>query len=80
MPYEKLSNATHRKVFFYNLKKSELILYESDSDVKAAIHQNEHIILNIEKKKNVSQTLADSQRYVLHLILMEGNLPAVFSK
>ena len=64
---------------FYNLKKSELILYESDSDVKAAIHQNEHIILNIEKK-NVSQILADSQRYVLHLILMEGNLPAVFSK
>ena len=51
MPYKKLSNATHRKVFFYNLKKSQPILYHSDSDVKAAIHQNEHIILNIEKKK-----------------------------
>ena len=51
MPYKKLSNATHRKVFFYYLKKSQPILYHSDSDVKAAIHQNEHIILNIEKKK-----------------------------
>ena len=53
MPYEKLSNATHRKVFFYNLKKSLLIYH---SDVKAAIRQNEHIILYIEKK-NFSQTL-----------------------
>ena len=38
---------------FSNLKKSQLIYH---SDVKAAIHQNEDIILNIERK-NVSQTL-----------------------
>ena len=56
MPYEKLLNATHRKVFFYNLKKSELISYECDSGVKAAIHQNEHIILNIEKNKRFANT------------------------
>ena len=53
VPDEKLSNATHRKVFFNNLKKSQLIYH---SDVKAAIHQNEDIILYIERK-NVSQTL-----------------------
>ena len=53
MPDEKLSNATHWKVFFNNLKKSQLIYH---SDVKAAIHQNEDIIRYIERK-NVSQTL-----------------------
>ena len=53
MPDEKLSNATHWKVFFNNLKKSQLIYH---SDVKAAIHQNEDIIQYIERK-NVSQTL-----------------------
>ena len=42
MPDEKLSNATHWKVFFNNLKKSQLICH---SDVKAAIHQNEDIYI-----------------------------------
>ena len=50
MPNEKLSNATHWKVFFNNLKQSQLIYH---SDVKAAIHQNEDIILYIEIQLDV---------------------------
>ena len=68
MPYEKLSNATHRKVFFYNLKKSLLIYH---SDVKAAIRQNEHIILYIEKKtfrKHFNSPLCNLQEDFHHSV------------
>lgn len=55
--YDARDNNARRKAFKCNsleaLKKSQLIYH---SDVKAAIHQNEDIILYIERK-NVSQTL-----------------------
>ena len=38
------------------------------------------VVLNLIPGADVSQTLANSQRYVLHLILMQCILPAVFSK